>query len=211
MRTIIFALLLFNFPAFSHAQATFPVSISVDLDGTAIDLPGEIQIKPLSVISYEVRARIPLHNLVLELEALASRQLRGDVRFRGLELRRWERDGLAIKVLLSLSCFDSNASVRANLSPQIEQHEISFSVASVDVNVSNDFCRLAGDTLGLTQQVRDEVVSALDEVLADAFRLSSLPTPYSAMPISLAGLAFDGADRSLVVLIDGIVGAWPNK
>ncbi|PIV78776.1 MAG: hypothetical protein COW54_07660 [Rhodobacteraceae bacterium CG17_big_fil_post_rev_8_21_14_2_50_63_15] len=211
MRAIVFALLLFGLPALSHAQVTFPVSISVDLDGTEIALPGEIQMKPLSVVSYQVRARIPLYDLVRELEALASRQLRGDVRFRGLELRRWERDGLAIKVLLTLSCFKSNASVLANLSPQIEQHEISFSLASVDLNVSNDFCRLSGDALGVTQRIHGEVMSALEEVLADSFRLSSLPTPYSAMPISLVGLAFEGADRSLVVLIDGIVGARSNE
>lgn len=118
--------------------------------------------------------------------------MRGEVRFRGLELRRWHKGSLTIKVLLSLSCFNSNASVRANLLPRIEPLEISFSVASVDVNVSNDYCRLAGETLGLTRQVQDEVMSALEFVLSDEFRLSRLPAPYSALPISLEGLAFKG-------------------
>ncbi|WP_209427955.1 hypothetical protein [Pararhodobacter sp. SW119] len=210
MRRIVFVFLLTGLPSLAHAQVTFPVSIAVDIDGTEIHLPGEARITSLSLLTHQAQVRVPLRDLVYELEALAAHRLQGEVRFRGLELSPWQDGGLAVKLLLRLSCLNSNASVQANLRPQLAPREISVSVTAVEVNVSNDLCRLAGDALGLTRRVQDEVVAALEEALADAFRLPELPTPFSALPMSLEGLAFEGANRSLILQVDGIIGVRPE-
>lgn len=206
MRQIFFAVLLAGLPSLAHAQLALPVSIPVDIDGSEIHLPGEARITSLSLFTHQAQVRVPPRVLVYELEALAAHRLQGEVRFRGLELSPRQDGGLAVKLLLRLSCLNSNASVQANLLPHVAPREISVSVASVDVDVSNDLCRLAGEALGLTRRVQGEVVAALEEVLADAFRLPELPAPFSSLPAKLEGLAFEGANRSLILQFDGIIG-----
>lgn len=190
----------------SQAQVNAQIDISVSVEGDSLVLPTGVEIEPASLLSYNLMLQVTLENLVRALEDRAAQELRGDARFRGLEMRPWGDGGLSIKVLLRLSCFGSNASVRARLQPIVTERSVSFAVANVEVNVSNDLCRLAGDVAGVTGGIRRDIERALTGALSEPFWLDDLPPPYSTLPLSLTSIQFLGADRSLAAVIEGHLG-----
>lgn len=206
MKSFLFCLVFILHAAPSSAQFTTQFSVPVDVDGTLTVLPTEAVIQPKRLLSYNIDLQVKLENLVHVLEMQAARELPDDARFRGLELRPLGDGGLSVKVLLRLSCFRSNASVSVRLKPIVAKRSVSLSSSDPQINISNDFCRLAADAIGVTSGIQSDIELAIREALSEPLWLDDLPTPYSSLPLSLASVRFLGADKDLVAKVEGYLG-----
>lgn len=176
-------------------------SLPLSIDGREVDLPVDFQFVKLANGDPGIGLDFSLAPIVQVLETAGREKLRGDVSYRGLELRPWDGNGLSVKVLLRLSCFGSNASIRGSFRPIIEQGAVLLRLEGIEPSISNDICRTGAELTNMQDKVVSEVRTNLEAALSEPFSIEDLPEPYSTLPLSISDIRFSGSDANLKVSI----------
>ncbi len=183
--------------AYGQTIASIPLSIGRH----EVKLPVGFKLVTLANGDPGIGLDLTLAPVVEVLETVGRNKLRGDVSYRGLELRPWDGNGLSVKVLLRLSCFSSNASIIGRFRPVIEQGAVMLKFEGIETSISNDICRAGATLANIQEKVAGEVGANLEAALSKPFSIEDLPEPYSTLNLSISDIRFSGSDASLKLII----------